>query len=349
MKRLLLLLLAIVSTVAKAQEPTASTDPAFVANQKLGRGINLGNALDAPSEGAWGITLEADYFAKIKAAGFQSVRIPIRWATRTGPAPDFTVDKTFFERVDWAIEQALSRGLVAIINDHHDDELIKDPTRQEPRLQATWRQIATRYKDRPEGLYFELLNEPNGNLTDEAWQEMFPKLLAIVRESNPKRPVMLGPGHWNNVDNLKSFRLPENDRMLIGTFHYYNPFHFTHQGASWTPGSDAWKGQTWTGTAAQVETLKRDFAKAAKWSKDNNRPVFLGEFGAYEAADMNSRAIWTAAIAREAERHGFSWAYWEFASGFGAYDKDKGQWRAPLKDALVPADSKKVSLVKPSE
>ncbi len=169
---------------------------------------------------------------------------------------------------------------------------------------------------------------------------MFPKLLAIVRESNPKRPVIVGPGHWNNVDHLAKLELPEADRMLIATFHYYRPFHFTHQGAEWSQGSNAWLGQTWTGTPEQVATLKNDFAKAAKWGKDHNRPIYLGEFGAYQKADMNSRAAWTAAVAREAERLGFSWAYWEFAAGFGAFDKDAGRWRTPLKDALVPPESK---------
>jgi endoglucanase len=339
----LLLLLAIAPAASRAQEPTARADEAFQANKKLGRGINLGNALEAPSEGEWGITLKAEYFDRIKEAGFDSVRIPVRWATHTGPGPEFVVVKTFFDRVDWAIDQALSRGLVAIVNAHHDDALYKEPAKHETRLQATWRQIAARYKDRPDRLYFELLNEPNGGLTDEAWQAMFPKLLAIVRESNPRRPVIIGPGHWNNVDNLKSLQLPENDRMLITTFHYYNPFHFTHQGAEWAQGSQAWKGQTWTGTPDQRDALRRDFEKASKWSSENNRPIFLGEFGAYQAADMSSRATWTAAVAREAERLGFSWAYWEFASGFGAYDKDQGLWRAPLKEALVPPEPKKDS------
>ena len=340
MTRWFLLLLAIAPGAALADEPTSATDEASRAGKKLGRGMNLGNALDAPSEGEWGLTLEAGFFEEIKGAGFQSVRVPIRWATHLGPGPEFAIDKAYFDRVDWAIDQALSRGLVAVINSHHDDELYKDPDKHQGRLEAIWRQIASRYKDRPEGLYFELLNEPNGALTDDRWHLMFPRLLAIVRESNPRRAVIIGPGHWNNVDNLGSLRLPEGDRMLIATFHYYNPYHFTHQGAEWAEGSAAWKGQTWTGTPAQVEALRRDFDKAAKWSASNHRPIFLGEFGAYSAADMDSRAAWTSGVAREAERLGFSWAYWEFASGFGAFDKEASRWRAPLKDALVPPDPK---------
>ena len=332
----LCLLLLIAPALAEAQSPTPTLDPAFRANLRLGRGINLGNALDAPSEGEWGLTLQPEYFEAIKQAGFDSVRIPVRWATHTGPGPDFLIDPVFLARVDWAVDQALSRGLATVLNAHHDDDLYKDPAKHEARLKATWRQIATRYRGRPDLLYFELLNEPNGGLTDEGWQAMFPGLLAIVRESNPRRPVIIGPGHWNNVDNLKGLSLPESDRMLIGTFHYYSPFHFTHQGAEWVQGSQAWKGETWTGTSPQIEALGKDFAKADAWSKAHGRPVYLGEFGAYSAADMNSRAKWTAAVSRAAERQGFSWAYWEFASGFGAYNKDEARWRSPLKDALIP-------------
>jgi endoglucanase len=337
-----LVLLAILS------QPAMADDEAFQANKRLGRGINLGNALDAPTEGSWGLTLKEEFFDQIKKAGFNSVRIPIRWATHTGPAPDFTIDPTYFSRVDWAIDQALSRGLVTVINVHHDDDLYKEPEKHQARLEATWRRIASRYKGRPDQLIFELLNEPNASLTDEKWQALFPKLLAIVRESNPTRMVIIGPGHWNNVDSLKTLQLPDNDRHLIATFHYYSPFHFTHQAAEWVNGSMAWKGETWTGTSEQVEALKKDFDKAAKWSQANNRPIYMGEFGAYSAADMNSRAIWTETAARHAEKLGFSWAYWEFASGFGAYDKETHRWHDALKEALVPTDGKKAEPSKAS-
>jgi endoglucanase len=337
-----ILLVAAVAQIARAE------DDAFQANKRLGRGINLGNALDAPTEGSWGLTLKEEFFAEIKKAGFNSVRIPIRWATHTGPAPEYKIDPAYFDRVDWAIDQALSRGLVAVINVHHDDDLYKNPAMNQARLEATWRQIARRYRGRPDQLIFELLNEPNGSLTDEKWQEMFPKLLAIVRETNPARIVIIGPGHWNNVDSLKNLKLPEDDRRLIATFHYYSPFHFTHQGAEWVEGSQAWKGEKWSGTPEQIEALQKDFETAVKWSQANNRPIYLGEFGAYSGADLISRAIWTEAVARHAEKLGFSWAYWEFASGFGAYDKEAQRWNASLKNALVPGEAKKTELPKAS-
>jgi endoglucanase len=313
----------------------ADDKDAFHYNRLLGRGVNLGNALEAPREGAWGITLEADYFEQIKKAGFASVRIPIKWSAHAQDKAPFEIDAAFFKRVDWAIDQALSRGLVAVINVHHYDETYHDPDKHLPRLKALWKQIAERYRKQSERLYFELLNEPNDRLTDERWQKMVPQLLEVIRASNPERIVIVGPGQWNNLNHLDKLSLPEKDRRLIVTFHYYSPFPFTHQGASWVKDSAKWKGTTWTATESQREALRKDFDKAAAWAKKNKRPLYLGEFGAYSAADMDSRARWTRAVAREAEKHGFSWAYWEFASGFGAYDPKARAWRQPLLKALL--------------
>lgn len=338
--RLFFLSFCLVAILSLLPRPSAADDAAR-SNRMLGRGINLGNALEAPSEGEWGLTLRAEFFDRIKEAGFQHVRIPIRWEAHTGPAPGFAIDPAFLARVDWAVDQALSRGLVAVVNAHHDYGMNKEPGKNLPRLQATWRQVATHLQGRPDRLFFELLNEPNGELTDGRWDVMFKTLLAIVRESNPDRIVIVGPGHWNNVDHLASLELPEGDRRLIATFHYYSPFQFTHQGADWVEGSAAWKGKTWTGSPEERAALAQDFAKAAKWGKDHDRPIYLGEFGAYSAAEIDSRSRWTAAVAREAERLGISWAYWEFASGFGAYDKDAGTWRVPIKDALIPPHREK--------
>jgi endoglucanase len=335
---LLLVLVAVASAPllpAADPPPRAAGGDAFAANRRLGRGINLGNALEAPREGAWGLTLRAEHFERIKEAGFASVRVPVRWSAHAAEQPPYAIDADFFKRVDWVIDQALSRGLVAVINAHHYDELYRDPDGHLPRFLALWRQIAGRYRDRPADLLFEILNEPHDRLTDERWQQMFPQLLAAIRASNPERVVILGPGHYNNLKSLDKLRLPEEDRRLIATFHYYSPFEFTHQGASWVKGSQKWNGKAWEGTPKEREALQKDFERAAAWAKEHRRPLYLGEFGAYSQADMASRARWTRAVVREAQRHGMSWAYWEFASGFGAYDLQARAWRQPLLRALL--------------
>ena len=339
-RRLFLGLLVLLPAFGFADEPKPTAPDIFRSNKMLGRGMNLGNALDGPSEGEWGLTLKAEYFEAIQKAGFDSVRIPVRWATHAGPGPDFTIEPAYLKRVDWAIDQALSRGLVAVVNIHHDDASKEDPAKNFARVATYWRQIATRYKDRSDRLYFELLNEPNGELTDDRWQAAFPTLLAAIRESNPLRVVIIGPGSWNNLDHLDKLTLPEADKMLIATFHYYSPFKFTHQNADWMPESKPWKGTTWTATPDELGAIRKDFAKVAQWGKAHNRPIYLGEFGAYQEADLASRGRWTAAVTREAEALGFSWCYWEFGSGFGAYDIKANAWYPPLLDALIPPKSK---------
>ncbi len=100
---------AVLAANAGAAEPK----DAFDYNRLLGRGMNLGNALEAPNEGEWGLTLKEDYFEAIRRAGFDSVRIPIRWSAHAGAYAPYTIDERFFSRVDWAantIEQARSRA-----------------------------------------------------------------------------------------------------------------------------------------------------------------------------------------------------------------------------------------------
>jgi endoglucanase len=305
------------------------------ANKALGRGINLGNALEAPKEGDWGVTLKAEYFKAIKDAGFQTVRLPVRWSAHAKTEAPYTIDAKFAERVDWAVDQALKNKLNVIVNVHHYGEMDAEPDAQLPRLVGLWEQIAARYKDRPAAVYFELLNEPHDKLTEAKWNAALPKVLAAVRKTNPTRPVLVGPGQWNAVRALDTLELPKEDRNLILTVHCYDPFEFTHQGATWVKGADKWKGRKWAGTDAEQAALRATLDKAAAWAKEHDRPVFLGEFGAYQEADTESRARWTRFMVREAERRGFSWAYWEFCSGFGAYDPEAEKWRDALKSALV--------------
>jgi len=324
---------------APDQSDTLLSDTPFLRNEKLQRTVNLGNALEAPQEGDWGVTLRAEYFRLIAGQGFTAVRIPIRWNAHADTGPPYTIAPDFFERVDWAVQQALSNGLAVIINIHHYEELMADPAAHKDRFLALWQQIAAHYRSAPAAVIFELLNEPNGQLTPALWNSYAAQAVAVVRESNPHRTLMIGPGNWNNVDALPELTLPAEEGNVIVTFHYYSPFHFTHQGASWAgEESQEWLGTTWEGTPQEQQAIQTDLEKAVIWGERHHRPVFLGEFGAYSAADMASRGRWTAYIARQAETHGISWGYWEFCAGFGLYDPQAGEWRTPLLRALIPPE-----------
>lgn len=328
----------------KDTTPDTATDTipdrmdAFEMNQRIGHGINLGNALEGPREGDWGVTLQDDYFQLIADRGFDSVRIPIRWSTHASNEGPYTIDPSFFERIDWAVENALSRDLVAVINFHHYEEIFSDPQGHEERFLGLWGQVAAHYQDYPQELIFEILNEPHDKLNTISWNSLLVKALNRIRETNPERIVIIGPPKWNAADQLSYLDLPEADRNIIVTFHYYEPYHFTHQGAEWAEGSDAWLGLTWDGTDRQEKDVILAMDSATSWAERHDRPLYMGEFGAYWKADIDSRARWTAFVVQSANERDISWAYWEFCAGFGVYEPDLKIWMNPLVDALLPEE-----------
>jgi len=311
-------------------------DP-FEQNIGLGRGINLGNALEAPNEGEWGIVLQARWFQMIKEAGFNSVRIPIRWSAHTSESAPFTIDEEFFERVDWAIQQSLDNDLMVMINIHHYEEIFEDPMAEADKFLSIWEQIAERYKDHPGELLFEVLNEPHNNLTAELWNQLLPSALDKIRETNPNRTVVIGAAEWGGVPGLLKLDIPEDNNLIV-TVHYYEPFQFTHQGAEWVDGADAWLGTDWQGTNSEVAAVEDHFQTIVDWGTERGVPINIGEFGAYSRADSESRARWTEAIVRFALENNMSYHYWEFASGFGIYNPGNGEWDMVLLRALTDTE-----------
>ncbi len=333
------LVLATLGGMPGAERPPSTLEPLpQPMGLRLRRGVNLGNALEAPVEGGWGVTLREEYFALIRAAGFDHVRVPIRWSAHALRDPPYTIREDFFRRIDWVLERALAQGLAVIINVHHYDELVADPQGHWARFLGLWGQIAERYAGQPPEVLFELLNEPHGQLTAPVWDRLLEEALRVVRRTNPERWVVVGPVSWNHVRALPTLSLPPDDRRLLVTFHYYEPFPFTHQGAEWVAGSVVWLGTTWVGTEEERRAIERDFELAVRWALAQGRPLYLGEFGAYRRADPESRVRWTAFVARQAEAYGIPWAYWEFAAGFGIYDPVLRTWREPLLHALIPGD-----------
>jgi endoglucanase len=357
-------------TLARAPDAPARAD-AHAQAERLGCGVNLGNALEAPREGEWGVVLQEEYFVLIREAGFDTVRVPIRWSAHAAQQAPYTIDEAFFERVDWVVDHALAQGLNVAINMHHYDEIFAEPDGHRERFWAMWRQIAARYAarcgDQPERLYLEPLNEPHDRLTPRKWNDLLAETIAVIREEDAVHTLIVGGGEWNGVQALDQLRIPAGEQNVVCTFHFYEPFMFTHQGAEWVGPEFSTTGIIWPGppdrplepnaAAARTGWTKDWFRQystlpaaenpsgpgpvlqamdqAARWMKQTGRPLWLGEFGAYSTADMASRARWTAFVRQEAEKRGISWAYWEFCAGFGLYDPAARAWREELLAALI--------------
>ncbi len=309
---------------------------AFYWNDQIGRGINLGNMLEGPlKKNGWGREPEIRYFDLIKEAGFDSVRMPVRWSDYADENAPYGLDAAFVKKVDGYIQAAMERKLVVILNIHHYEAVMESPDEQEARFLAIWRQLAKHYSKYPQALYFEVLNEPTQKLTAERWNELQKKAVSEIRQTNPERPILIAPIGWNRIDKLKQLEPPKT-KNLIASVHFYEPFKFTHQGAGWVK-LDLPLGTEWAGNETDRREIEADFEEAVRWSEENNIPIHVGEFGAYSKADMPSRIRWTRFVREQAEHNRMSWSYWEFSSSFGVYDPNGNTWRTDLLNALIPA------------
>lgn len=304
--------------------------PAHADEFNVRRCVNMGNALDAPSEGDWGHTIDVSNFARIRAAGFDTVRIPVRWSAHVNIADD--IERSFIARVDEVINAALAQRLNIVLNVHHFEDLMTNPRGHSSRLIHIWKQLAYYYQDLPASVSFELINEPNGALEGQRMRDLQRDLISAIRETNPTRTLILGGEDWSNIRTLNT-NFVSPDPNIVYTFHYYDPFEFTHQNAPWT-GPDGPKGSKAWGTARDRRNVQNDMRRAVQFSSRVGRKVFLGEFGAYEAAPEPSRRDYMRAVTSQAEAAGIGWCSWNFTGTFPLFDDRAKQWVPGQLEAL---------------
>jgi endoglucanase len=318
-------------------------------------GINLGNTLDAtPTEGSWtnGVVAQQYYFADYKAAGFNSVRIPITWNNHTSTqGPTYPINSGWMARVDTVVTWAINAGLVVTINCHHEDWLYADYENKKSRLDAIWQQIATHFKDiSNSSLMFEIMNEPydvdpaNGIvITDDQVNDMNQRELNIIRASggnNATRWVIIGPNKWNSYDKLPAMIPPKTggvqDPYLIANFHDYNPWDF-----------GGGKTQTW-GTTGNLNNMAAELDFVKSWSVANsNIPIEMNEFGVIRKytdstgityiKDPASRLLWYRTITQYSRDRGFSYFAWDDSGDFGIYSRAGRMFETGLLEALFGA------------
>lgn len=330
------------------------------------RGINLGNRLEAPNEGDWGGTILASDFPFIAARGFDHVRIPVRFSGHAAESAPYTLDATFLARVDTVIDQALAADLAVIIDMHAYEELALDPNGQRGRFLALWTQIAERYRDRPETVAFELLNEPYEAL-DTAWNPLLAEAVAAVRASNPRRLLVVDSVYWADPGRLDELTLPDDANLLVAV-HLYEPKLFSFQGQSWMgaefqttgvvfPGPPAtpivpvqaaqdasWAADWFEGyntlPAAQnpsgPATIDAQVALIEAYRTSQGRTVYNGEWGPQDGGDDDSRARLIVAVRERCESAGIGWAIWEDPQNMSLFDSAAGTWNTRLVDALLP-------------
>jgi endoglucanase len=173
------------STGSTGSTATTATATSTEFAKKLTIGWNLGNTLDASSDGvsnsgvssetSWGAPTTTEAMIKgIASAGFKTIRIPITWHNHMSDASTYTIDTAWMARVKTVVDWAYDAGLYVIINVHHDTAAATgvvagqgyypasdDKTISETFVRKVWTQIATEFNDEyDEHLVFEVLNEP---------------------------------------------------------------------------------------------------------------------------------------------------------------------------------------------
>jgi endoglucanase len=350
----------IILIVLLATQVAATQSVAQKRSERLGLGMNISYL-----ENWWLGTKEKHYsdfakpeevakrekmFADIAAAGFKTVRLPICFsAWMQIRRPYQWENESGLKMADLFVKWALANNLNVIIDLHHTefDGSIPEAADAE-RIVNLWVRIADRYKKTdPERVFFELRNEPH-DMQADVWRWQANQIIKAVREIVPQHTLVVGFHDWNGRQAMLDSK-PFEDRNIIYTFHYYDPFLFTHQGASWAgvagieeikslpfPATKDLKIKTperargqWTetlirtyGNDSKAEKMFKDLSATKDWSVKNKVPIFVGEFGSFSrTVSMEDRCRHAEVVYSAFGRLQIPNAWWEWDGGFNMFDK----------------------------
>jgi endoglucanase len=329
-------------------------------NKRLGKGINLGNSWDGDgrncTDNCWSNPIEDSDFKIIKEAGFNSIRLPVRWQ-RNSDRETHTVDPEMLAGVKEDVTLAINEGLVVLLDFHHYVELnalgggahrkradtLEMFQKEKEHFVALWTQIATEFNAFPDSMIaFDILNEPTIPSKDLV-NDVLLSAYAAIRAAAPGKTIMFESYNAAKFGQLSILDLPA-DGNIIYSGHYYDPYTFSHQG----------HGYDCLGDAAYSNNAASDFMGYAKMgmqlypdvSGTDFIPMNMGEFGIAgrsgwecgdEAPSDEAKAKWAAETVKAAEKYNMSFHYWglTYVGGFEAYDRKGKAWYPGFPQALI--------------
>lgn len=354
-----LLILAILPQLASAQAPVQQDKPIDLAARfkRLRRGINLSHWFSqAPNYSKTHLDTHttAPDIALIKSMGFDHVRFPIEPAPLLDNTPA-VLNATYLQYVDTALDMILASGLAVVVDIHPSDEfkirMLRDDRNSETFAQF-WRAFAAHLSKRdPERLFLEVVNEPMVEDGDR-WHGIQAKLIASIRASAPRHTIIASGHRWSGLPEML-FLEPYADANIIYNFHFYEPFAFTHQGATWAgPHLPFYKNVPYPSSPMAVKSLldtiedeparynllrygednwnaariDRELSAAAAWAAKHRVYITCNEFGAFRRfAKRADRVAWLHDMRVALEKHNIGWTMWDYAGGFAVVDKANGQ------------------------
>ncbi|HMA96983.1 MAG TPA: cellulase family glycosylhydrolase, partial [Polyangiaceae bacterium] len=319
------------------------------AMQYLTKGYNITNWLEEKQFS--GFDYDESYIEKLAQAGYKSLRLPVdldRYVeerTGTGDALDITVSSDLFTILDAFDTWTKKHGLSLTIDYHHYSTLL-DKTDVDSIGTAVklWGKVAEHFASSPrEDLFFELLNEPelsfDADPTQAEWTSIAERMIAAIRAKDTTHTLIFGDTSWYGIDALIT-REPLSDSNVIYAFHNYDPFIFTHQGASWASMASTrdlpypydetrWSPyflelgfnssmETWVLNAVRnyyregnKATLRNKILSAKRWAVENNVPIICNEFGAYDlTSQLADRARYYTDVIEIFDELAIPWQHW---------------------------------------
>ncbi|HEY4011412.1 MAG TPA: cellulase family glycosylhydrolase [Acidobacteriaceae bacterium] len=346
-----------VSASAQAPSADAARATAFHRAATLTRGINASGWF-----GGWGdYSLEhtskwitADDIAEMRKLGFTYVRIGVDpMYFRNYGNLDAPTKAALWKRLDAAVDSALAAGLAVdlCIFPRDDFKAVLSTDSNIGQFLFLWTALAKHYADRdPDHLFLELMNE--SEVQDPyRWIGLQSALVTAIRRVDPVHTILASGAHYDSLDDLLTTE-PLSDANVIYTFHFYEPYQFTHQGATW--GSPEWlfyKDIPFPATVAQLqptldaipndlaryklflyaagnwnaESIRQRITFAANWGREHNVPILCNEFGAFrDTAPPESRARYIEAVRTALEANHIGWAMWDWSGNFGLVTRENG-------------------------
>lgn len=239
-------LLLSVSIKATATEPdkTEMNLTAIEWTRSVVVGWNLGNALECPRrETEWGNPRTTrEMIHAVSAAGFNAIRIPIRWGGHLSDAASMSIDSTWLSRVKELVDWCLEENMYVIINTHHEAWHERNPfyakqKENNSRLYALWTNIATYFRDYGDKVAFAGSNETTvnwGDPTEEnqavqnSYNQTFIDAVRATGGRNYYRNLVVQTYACNPYHGLKGFIIPKDvvEGHLCVEFHYYDPYGY---------------------------------------------------------------------------------------------------------------------------
>lgn len=249
-------------------------------------------------------------------------------------------------QLEAAIQRFHRAGLLVVLDIHNEDRLAELNPEWQDAFVKFWTALATRLrKFDPELMIFEIINEPVFDKREEEWNSLNARLAAAIRQSAPHHTIMTTGPNWGGIDGLKKLRLLP-DKNVIYSFHCYDPFPFTHQGATWSseevkplrgvpyPSSPEAVADLLSALAdkprsrGMVENYGRQrwnkdrlaarFKEGIEWGARNRVPLYCGEFGVIpKFPKPEHRANWFRDFGAVLAENKIGWAVWGWDEGFG--------------------------------